>query len=166
MVETSGNFPHSELDEIDWTILQSLQSDAKINIKDLASQLNMTKTPVYERIKRLEQKGYINQYIALVNRKKLGRSMVVFCFVTLGTQQIAEIEKFSKAVLDIPEVMECYLMAGQNDFILKVVVRDLEDYHEFSSGKLAALPNVSQIKSSFVLNEIKKETSFSFLHKG
>ena len=90
----------------------------------------------------------------------------MFCFVTLGTQQIAEIEKFSKAVLDIPEVMECYLMAGQNDFILKVVVRDLEDYHEFSSGKLAALPNVSQIKSSFVLNEIKKETSFSFLHKG
>jgi DNA-binding Lrp family transcriptional regulator len=163
MEYNSGKFPEQDLDKLDWAILDELQEDAKLNIKDLAAKLNLTKTPVYERIKRLEQKGYIDKYTALVNRKKLGTSMVVFCFVTLNTQQLDKLNAFSTAVSKIPEVMECYLMTGQSDFILKVVVRDLDEYHNFSSGKLATLPNVSQINSSFVLNEIKQTTSFSFL---
>jgi DNA-binding Lrp family transcriptional regulator len=163
MEDKKGIIPYQELDKLDWSILEELQEDAKLNIKDLAAKLNLTKTPVYERIKRLEDKGYIDKYIALVNRKKLGQSMVVFCFVTLSTQQLDSLKMFSNAVSEIPEVMECYLMAGKNDFILKVIVRDLEEYHQFSSGKLAALPNVSQINSSFVLNEMKQNTSYSFL---
>jgi DNA-binding Lrp family transcriptional regulator len=158
-----GNLPSTQLDETDQAILEELQNDAKLNIKHLAAKLGLTKTPVYERIKRLESLGLIDRYVALLDREKLGTSMVVFCFVSLNTQQIKEIEKFSASVKKIPEVMECYLMAGQNDFMLKVIVKDLGEYHRFSSGKLAALPNVSQIKSAFVLNEIKKETSLSFL---
>lgn len=157
----TGILPTQELDEIDQLILKELQNDAKLNIKDLASKLHLTKTPVYERIKRLEQAGFIEKYVALIDRKKLGKSLVVFCFVSLNTQQLKEITSFSKAVSKIPEVMECYLMAGQNDFMLKVIVKDLDEYHRFSSGKLAALPNVSQIKSGFVLDEVKKETAYS-----
>ena len=86
--------------------------------------------------------------------------MVVFCSVSLDSQKLAEIQKFSEAIKNIPEVMECYLMGGANDFLLKVVVADLNAYHQFSSGKLAALPNVAQIKSTFVLDDIKRSTVF------
>jgi len=84
--------------------------------------------------------------------------MVVFCSVSLESQKLDALESFDKAIADIPEVVECYLMGGANDFLLKVVVKDLQAYHTFSSGKLAALPNVSQIKSTFVLNEVKRAT--------
>ncbi len=86
--------------------------------------------------------------------------MVVFCSVSLENQKLEKIQTFSKAVAELPEVMECYLMGGANDFLLKVVVKDLKAYHHFSSGKLAALPNVGLIKSTFVLNEIKRSTVF------
>jgi DNA-binding Lrp family transcriptional regulator len=88
---------------------------------------------------------------------------VVFCSVSLDSQKLEEITAFSEAVREIPEVLECYLMGGANDFLLKVVVADLQAYHEFSSGKLAALPNVAQIKSTFVLNEVKRSTVFPLL---
>jgi Lrp/AsnC family transcriptional regulator len=84
--------------------------------------------------------------------------MVVYCSVSLDSQQLEKIQSFSNAVEEIPQVMECYLMGGANDFLLKVVVEDLSSYHRFSSGILAALPNVSQIKSTFVLDEVKHST--------
>jgi Lrp/AsnC family transcriptional regulator len=153
----------TKLDAIDRRILELLQEDAKVNIKEVAAQLNMTKTPIYERIKRYDQEEIIDKYVAVLNREKVSKAMVVFCSVSLESQKLAEIQKFSEAVEQIPEVMECYLMGGANDFLLKVVVADLEAYHQFSSGKLAALPNVGQIKSTFVLNEIKRSTVFPLL---
>ena len=147
-----------KLDPIDKRLLELLQEDAKINVKELAAKLNMTKTPVYERIRRLEKEGVISKYVAVVNRKAINSSMVVFCSVSLESQKLEEIHKFSEAVAEIPEVMECYLMGGVNDFLLKVSVSNLDAYHQFSSGKLAALPNVRQIQSSFVLNEVKHST--------
>lgn len=146
------------MDTIDHKILDLLQQDAKLNIKEIASELKMTKTPIYERIKRLEREGIIEKYVAVINRKKLASSMIVFCSVRLMEQRLEEIEKFKVAVSEIPEVLECYLMGGASDFLLKVLVKDLEAYHRFSSGKLAALPNVSQIKSFFVLDEVKRST--------
>ena len=146
------------MDKVDQQILGLLQQDAKLNIKEIASELNMTKTPIYERIKRLEREGVIDKYVAIVDRKKLASSMLVFCSVRLEEQKLAEIENFEAAISEIPEVLECYLMGGASDFLLKVVVKDLEAYHQFSSGKLAALPNVSQIKSFFVLDEVKRST--------
>jgi len=149
-----------KLDDIDIRLLRLLQNDSKMNIKEIAARLNMTKTPIYERIKRYEREGIIEKFVAVVNRKKVSSAMVVFCSVSLESQKIEEIERFSQEVKSIPEVMECYLMGGANDFLLKVVVSDLEDYHNFSSGKLASLPNVGQIKSTFVLNEIKRSTVY------
>ncbi len=148
------------LDDIDRQLLEILQEDAKINVKDIAARLNMTKTPIYERIKRYEREGIIEKYVAVLNRKKVVKSMVVFCSVSLESQKLKEIEAFGEAVSKIPEVMECYLMGGASDFLLKVVVDDLKAYHQFSSGKLAALPNVGQIKSTFVLHELKHSTVF------
>tara|TARA_R110002049_G_C8986533_1_gene548717 strand:- start:194 stop:661 length:468 start_codon:yes stop_codon:yes gene_type:complete len=147
-----------KLDYTDRLLLEQLQSDSKVNIKELSAQLNMTKTPIYERIKRYEKEGIIEKYVAVVNRQKISNAMIVFCSVSLDSQKLEEIHAFSDSVRNIPEVMECYLMGGVNDFLLKVAVKDLNAYHHFSSGKLAALPNVAQIKSTFVLNEIKRST--------
>jgi len=149
-----------KLDAIDNRLLEFLQEDSKMNIKQVAAQLNMTKSPIYERIKRYDKEGIIEKYVAVINRKLISNSMVVFCSVSLDSQKLEEIQKFSEAIIEIPEVMECYLMGGANDFLLKVVVSDLNAYHQFSSGKLAALPNVAQIKSTFVLNEVKRSTVF------
>lgn len=149
-----------KLDATDNRILELLQTDAKMNIKEIASDLAMTKTPIYERIKRLEKTGAIDKYVAIINRKVLPSSMIVFCSVMLDAQRFDDIQLFKKAILEIPEVVQCYLMGGASDFLLKVVVKDLEAYHQFSSGKLATLPNVSQIKSEFVLNEVKHSTVY------
>lgn len=148
------------MDHIDLQLLELLQTDAKMNVKEIATSLGMTKTPIYERIKRMEQSGIIAGYVAVLGKEVMYQSMVVFCSVSLESQRLDEIQKFGEAVDKLPEVMECYLMGGANDFLLKVVVKDLKAYHQFSSGKLAALPNVAQIKSTFVLNETKRSTVF------
>lgn len=147
-----------KLDTIDKRLLELLQKDSNTNVKEISAKLNLTKTPIYERIKRFDREGIIKKYVAVLDTNKIENSMVVFCSVSLESQKLEEIEIFNKAVENIPEVIECYLMGGANDFLLKVVVKDLQDYHQFSSGKLAALPNVSQIKSTFVLNEVKRST--------
>ena len=147
-----------KLDAIDKQLLEILQKDSNTNIKDISAQVNLTKTPIYERIKRYEREGIIEKSVAVLDTSKLETSMVVFCSVSLDSQKLEAIELFSHAVECIPEVIECYLMGGANDFLLKVVVKDLQAYHEFSSGKLAALPNVSQIKSTFVLHEVKRSS--------
>jgi len=147
-----------KLDDTDKKLLAILQEDSKTNIKEVASQLNLTKTPIYERIKRYDQEGIIKKYVGVLDTTKLNTAMVVFCSVSLESQKLDALESFDKAIANIPEVVECYLMGGTNDFLLKVVVKDLQAYHTFSSGKLAALPNVSQIKSTFVLNEVKRST--------
>ena len=147
-----------KLDDTDKKLLAILQEDSKTNIKEVASQLNLTKTPIYERIKRYDQEGIIKKYVGVLDTTKLDTAMVVFCSVSLESQKLDALESFDKAIANIPEVVECYLMGGTNDFLLKVVVKDLQAYHTFSSGKLAALPNVSQIKSTFVLNEVKRST--------
>ncbi|NQX91617.1 MAG: Lrp/AsnC family transcriptional regulator [Flavobacteriales bacterium] len=149
-----------KLDQVDIKLLELLQNDSKMNIKEVASKLNMTKTPIYDRIKKYEKEGVIEKYVAIVNREMISNSMVVFCSVSLDSQKLEEIQKFSAAIKEIPEVIECYLMGGTNDFLLKVVVSDLKEYHNFSSVILAALPNVGQIKSTFVLNQIKRSTVF------
>lgn len=148
------------LDKIDKQLLELLQNDSKLNIKEISAKMNLTKTPIYERIKKLEKSGVIDKYVAVINREKLSSNMVVFCTVTLDSQKLEQINIFNDAIAKIPEVVECYLMGGSNDFLLKVVVKDLNEYHLFSSGKLAALPNLSQIRSTFVLNEIKKSSVF------
>ncbi|WP_107040080.1 Lrp/AsnC family transcriptional regulator [Brumimicrobium mesophilum] len=145
------------IDDIDKNIITLLKENAKLSIKEVAHAIGMSKTPVYERIKKLEKSGIIEKYVAVINNKKLDNGMFVFCSVSLEVQKLKEIEIFKEEISKLPEVLECYLMGGVNDFLLKVMVKDLEAYHQFSSGKLAALDNVSQIKSTFVLDVVKKE---------
>lgn len=147
------------IDYIDIRILEVLQRDAKINIKDLADQLNMTKTPIYERIKKMEKEGIIASYVALLNKKNIGSYITVFCSVSLDMQKAENLEQFDEAIKNLPEVVECYLTGGIADYLMKVVVKDLQGYHEFASGKLAKIAHVVQIKSTFVLSEIKYQTA-------
>ena len=147
-----------KIDQTDLEILKMLQEDGKTDVKVIADRLNKTKTPIYERIRRLEKDKVIEKYVALVDRSKISKSMIVFCNVELDNQKIDQIKAFAKEIESIPQVMECYLLGGSSDFLLKVIVSDLQEYHEFSSGKLATLPNVSHIKSSFVLDEVKRST--------
>lgn len=148
------------LDPIDKALLALLQENAKMGIKEIAAALGMTKTPVYDRIRRLEKKGIISNYVAVLNHDSIDQFMVVFCSVSLDSQKLPEIEAFKKSVIALPEVIECYLMGGMSDFLLKVVVPDLKEYHLFSSGKLAALSNVGQIKSTFVLEQVKRSSVY------
>lgn len=147
-----------KLDTIDKRLLELLQNDSKINVKEISAKLGLTKTPIYERMKRYEREGIIKKYVAVLDTEKIEHLMVIFCQVSLENQKLEALKDFKKAIEPIQEVMECYLMGGANDFLLKVVVKDLNAYHQFSSGILAALPNVSQIKSTFVLNEIKRSS--------
>tara|TARA_X000001036_G_scaffold69228_1_gene60408 strand:+ start:1451 stop:1915 length:465 start_codon:yes stop_codon:yes gene_type:complete len=147
-----------KLDSIDKQLLGLLQKDSKTSINQISSKLNLTKSPVYERIKRFEKLGLIKKHVVVLDPKKLETAMVVFCSISLENQKLDAIETFSKAIENLPEVIESYLMGGANDFLLKIIVKDLNAYHQFSSGTLAALPNVAQIKSTFVLNEIKRST--------
>jgi Lrp/AsnC family transcriptional regulator len=147
-----------KLDQKDRAILRLLQTDSSTTVKDMADRLGLSKTPVYERIKKYVKSGLISRYVAVLNPQQLPTTMTVFCSVSLDNQKLSEIQAFAAAIDAMEEVIECYLMGGSSDFLLKVMVRDLTDYHRFSSGKLAALPNVSQIKSTFVLNELKKST--------
>jgi len=143
------------LDATDRQILEMLQEDAKINIKEIAAKLNITKTPIYERIKRLEKEGVIEKYVTVLNRKKLGSSIIVFLEGSLKVEKFEQADEFFEAVAATPEIIECYLLGGENDFMLKVIAPELDKYHDFYATKIASLPRVGQIKSSFVIKEIK-----------
>ncbi|MEM1120907.1 MAG: Lrp/AsnC family transcriptional regulator [Bacteroidota bacterium] len=152
-----------KIDDTDKKILEILQLDATTNIKEIASRLNMTKTPIYERIKRLEKEAIIQKYVAVVDRKKITSSIIVFLSGSLDVGKFEEIKEFYAAIENVPEIMECYLMGGDTDFMLKVICPSLDTYHDFFSRKIATLPRIGQIKSSFVINEVKHSTVLPFL---
>lgn len=148
----------AQLDEIDIRLLNALQKDAKISTKELCSLLNLSKTPVYERIHRLEKEGIIKGYNATVDNKKVGLPLIVFCNVSLAVHDDAHIERFKEEISEINEVMECYSTGGFYDFLLKVVMKDLEEYNRFVFEKLTKVHGIVKMQSSFVLNEIKHKT--------
>jgi DNA-binding Lrp family transcriptional regulator len=149
----------SLLDATDFRILQMLQADANITTKEIAARLHITTTPVFERVKRLEREGYIASYVALLDRKKVGLTLVAYTNVSLKEHNSDILTRFEEAVRSLPEVMECYHIAGLFDYLLKVVVRDMDDYQHFVAKKLAALENIGKVQSSFVMTEIKHTTS-------
>lgn len=146
------------LDATDRNILKILQQDGKTKIKEIAAQLNMTTTPVFERIKKLEREGYIERYAAVVNKERLGFSLIVLCSVSLQSHHVEQIEQFEKDIQGLSEVIECYHTTGQSDYILKIVVKDMKAYQHFVSRKLAGLENIGRVQSSFVMKEIKHST--------
>ena len=152
-----------KLDYIDREILKILQKDAKIGAKSIAEKLGLTKTPVYERVRRLEQDGFIQNYVAILNKDKIEDSITVFSFVSLEAQKGAMMDDFFEQVKTYPEVVECFVVGGEFDFLLKVVVKNLDAYYDFAKFKIASLPSIGGVKSAFVLNEVKNSTYFPLL---
>lgn len=143
------------LDHTDKKLLQLLQKDAKKTVKELADAIGLTQTPVYERVKKLENEGFINSYKAVIDREKAGLGLLVFCNVSLHKHQSKIIAEFEKDILNFPEVIECYHVTGMYDYLLKIVVRDMGSYQRFVTKKLASLDTIRKVQSSFVMTEVK-----------
>ena len=142
-------------DPYDIAILQEVQKNAKITIKDLSEKINLSPTPTFERLKKLEKEGYITGYHAKLDIKKLGLSLMVMCNVSLKNHQKDIIEKFQEEIIRFDEVKECYHIAGMYDYLLKIIVKDMDAYQLFVSKKLASLDNIGNVQSSFVMIELK-----------
>ncbi|AOW19424.1 Lrp/AsnC family transcriptional regulator [Urechidicola croceus] len=147
------------LDATDKAILKLLQSNAKYTIKEIAAKLNLTSTPIFERIKRLENDGYIQSYKAVLDRKKMGLSLMVFCNVTLKSHAAIYIDKFEKDIQQFEEVVECYHVGGMFDYLIKVMVHNMDEYQHFVTKKLASIENLGQVQSAFVMTEVKSTAS-------
>ena len=150
------------LDDTDITILRLLQEDSKKTAKEIAGRLDLTPSPVYERIRRLERNGYIRQYVALLDQRKFPHlAVTAFCQVSMRYHDKNYIEEFEARMQELDEVQECYHMAGKVDFILKVTSASLEEYHNFIRFKLSKVENIGELNSSFVLKDIKHTTALN-----
>jgi Lrp/AsnC family transcriptional regulator, leucine-responsive regulatory protein len=143
-------------------LLRILQKSSRFDITDLTERLHMSRTSIYDKIKKLESEGYITNYVALIDPKKVGLNFTVIITVSLNSQQIEYVEEFSKKIAVLDEVVEAYVTGGIFDYILKVVVRSPEAFSEFIATKLSVIPHISKIKSSFVMNPIKQSTELHF----
>lgn len=148
-----------QLDATDFSILRLLQQDAFLTHKEIAASLQLTTTPVYERIRRLERSGVIKGYVALLDRAGVGKPLVVMCAVSLKEHALPLLQRFQEAVCALPEVTEVLHIAGGFDYLLKVVVADMASYQHFVVSKLASLENIGHAQSSFVLTELKYSTA-------
>ena len=150
------------LDEVDLKILRILQHDAKKTTKEVAKILNLTASPVYERIRRLERRGYIKKYVALIDKNRLNKPITAICMVSLRYHNEGFIDTFERQIKMLGEVQECYHMAGKVDFFLKINLESLAAYHEFVRSKLSRIENIGVLESYFVLKEIFSTTAFEF----
>ena len=146
------------IDATDKKLLFLLQSDCKKTTKELSLQLNLSVTAVYERIKKLEREGIIDKYVVLVNRSKVEKGFVVFCHLKLIQHTKEFISKFESQVVKLKEVLECHHVSGDYDYILKIVVKDMEAYREFLVTKLTTLEHIGSTHSTFMINEVKNTT--------
>ncbi len=150
----------SNLQKLDIEILNILQMDSTISVKDIAEKIGLTTTPTYERIKRLEQDGIITKYVALIDREKVGLNLLVYCNIVLKEQSKKALMSFENAVLKMPEVLEVISISGTYDYMLKIVAEDINTYNDFVVNVISNIPNIGQYHSSIVLKEVKKETSY------
>lgn len=146
----------SQLDKTDRKILMILQKNARITNKDLANQLGLSPPPTLERVKKLEKNGYITDYTAQVDPRKIGLGTIMMVAVTLHHHTKSVIDEFYQAIANLDEVMECYHVTGEDDFLLKVVCKDISEYEKFVREKLARLNSLGKIKSSVVLSTLKQ----------
>lgn len=143
------------LDETDKKLLALLQHDSKKTTKELSLKLNLSATAVYERIKKLEKEGIINRYVALLDRNKINRAFVVFCHIKLVQHTKEYLTKFELEVKQLDEVLECFHVSGDYDYILKIYVENMEAYREFMVTKLTTLDHIGSTHSTFMISEVK-----------
>ncbi|MDJ0637910.1 MAG: Lrp/AsnC family transcriptional regulator [Paracoccaceae bacterium] len=148
-----------EIDATDARILTVLQRKGRISNADLAEEVNLSASACHRRVHRLEDAGFIRDYVALLDPKKLKRSTVVFVEITLSGQSDEVLDAFEREVTRIPDVLECHLMAGKADYLLKVVAEDAEDFARIHRKKLARLPGIAQLQSSFALRKVRQTTA-------
>jgi DNA-binding Lrp family transcriptional regulator len=148
------------IDTTDKRILNLLQKDAHLSIKEVADAVGLSVSPTYERIKQMEKKGVIIKYVALLDRAKIERELIAICNVSLKEHTQAALAKFEKAIVKFDEVMEVQCLSGSVDYSIKVATKDMKSYQEFVMNKLSSLENVANVQSSFVMKEIKFETAY------
>ena len=143
------------LDSTDLDILRCLQENARLTTKELASRVNLSTTPVFERLKRLERSGFIQKYVAVLDAEKLHLGFVVFCSVKLKQMNRNVAQTFVSVIKDIPQVAECYNISGDYDYLLKIHAPDMKYYNEFIINVLGTIDSIGSILSTFVMDEIK-----------
>lgn len=147
-----------ELDKIDRAILALLQANAQLTIQEIGQQINLSKTPVHERIKRLEREGIIDRYVTVLNKKKLGNRLQIYCQVTLDKQNRDSFDAFDAAIATLPEVLDCCRVSGAFDYLIKLIVTDMDDYNRFYQDQFSVIPGIVHISSFFVMAEVKSTT--------
>ena len=147
------------IDRIDQRILEILQKKGRMSNADLSEAVNLSASACHRRVQRLEAEGFIRDYVALLDPRKVGRPTTVFVEITLSGQADEVLDAFEKGVAKIPDVLECHLMAGTADYLLKVVAEDTEDFARIHRRYLARLPGVAQMQSSFALRTVFKTTA-------
>jgi Lrp/AsnC family leucine-responsive transcriptional regulator len=145
------------LDSIDLQILRTLQKNSKLTTKELADAVNLTPTPVFGRQKRLERRGYIKRYVAVLDAEKLGLGLQVFCKVKLKQINHEIADAFARRIMRLPEVTECYNTSGNYDYLLKVRAANMKQYQEFVLNKLGDIDSLGSIESMFVMSEVKQD---------
>lgn len=151
--------PNEPLDEIDLRILHEIQADARLTNVELAERVGLSPSPCLRRLRRLEREGIIHGYMTFVDQTKVGLPVSVFVSVALKEQSEQALEEFEASISALPEVMECYLMTGASDYLLRVVTRDLADYERFLKHHLTRVPAIASIQSSFALKQVCYRTA-------
>ena len=145
-----------QLDEKDRMILRLLQQNSKITVREIATKVHLSTTPVHERIKRMEDSGIIAQYTTLVDYTKVKKGLMVICYISLKEHNKKSGAKFIKTMHELKEVMECYNISGEFDFMLKVMVENMDAYYDFHVNKLGQLENIGHMQSTFVMGVVKQ----------
>ncbi|KQZ66000.1 MAG: Lrp/AsnC family transcriptional regulator [Sphingopyxis sp.] len=149
----------TDLDPFEKKILRELQQDASLTTAELAERVGLSATPCWRRINRLEQDGYIRARVALVDRRKVGLNAHIFAQVKLNAHGRANLDEFSAAIRDFPEVLDCFVLMGSTDFMLRIVAKDIDAYEKFFFDRLSKLPGVQEINSTVALSEIKSTSA-------
>ena len=146
------------LDEKDQMLLILLQNNAKLTSKQLAVELHLSVTAIFERVKKLEKSGVISKYVALADKSKIGKDFIVLCHVKLDQHRKEYISQFEKEIVQFPEILECFHVSGDYDYILKICVKDIKEYREFMVTKLTSLKHIASTQRSFSIKEVKNST--------
>ncbi len=153
-----------KLDNTDYKILKLLQEDSNRTVKSISEILGLSTTPIFERIKKLEKENYINNYVAVLNQNKIGLKQVVFIGLTLQGHTRSYLEKFVKEINSFPEVIECHRVSGNFDYLLKLVVKDIEAYEKFIISKLTLIPYLGSVQSLITLSTNKQTNELDLSH--
>ena len=144
------------LDATDLAILRLLQQNARITIREISDKVHLSTTPVHERIRRLEESGVIRQYVTLLNGSKVKKGLMAICYISLRQHSKNAGDKFIKAIMAMPEVLECLTISGEFDFMLKVVTENMDAYYDFHVNRLSQIENMGNVQSIFVMGVVKE----------